>query len=42
MLKWLVKHNISTVDTVGRIMAESYTDKDNLMGYVKKNKFFGD
>ena len=42
ILKWLVKNNINTVDTVGRVMAEYYTNKDNLMGYVRKNKsFFG-
>ena len=42
VLKWLVKHNINTVDTVGRIMAEYYTNKDNLMDYVRKNKVFSD
>lgn len=42
ILKWLVKHNINTVDGVGRIMAEYYTNKDTLMGYVRKNKVFGD
>ena len=42
VLKWLVKNNINTVDTVGRVMAEYYTNKDNLMGYVKKNKILGD
>jgi len=38
VLKWLVKQNINTVDTVGRAMAEYYTNKDNLMRFVKKNK----
>ena len=41
VLKWLVKRNIDTVDSVGRIMAEYYTNKDSLMGYVKKNKALG-
>ncbi len=42
ILKWLAKHNINTVDTVGRVMAEYYTNKDNLISYVKKNKLLGD
>ena len=41
VLNWLVKNNISTVDTVGRVMAEYYTNKDNLMSYIKRNKLFG-
>ncbi|MBI2652982.1 type II/IV secretion system ATPase subunit [Candidatus Woesearchaeota archaeon] len=42
VLKWLVKNNINTVDTVGRVMAEYYTNKDNLMGCVRKNKLLAD
>lgn len=42
ILKWLVKNNINTVDTVGRVMAEYYTNKDSLMGYVRKNKLLSD
>ena len=42
VLKWLVKKNIDTVDTVGRVMAEYYTNKDNLMDYVKRNKLLDD
>jgi archaeal flagellar protein FlaI len=42
VLKWMVKHNINTVDTVGRTMAEYYTDKDNLMSHVRRNKLLGD
>ena len=42
VLKWLVKNKINTVDTVGRVMAEYYTNKDNLMDYVKKNKLLAD
>jgi flagellar protein FlaI len=38
ILKWLVKQNINTVDSVGRVMAEYYTNKDNLMNFVKKNR----
>ena len=41
VLKWLVKNNINTVDTVGRVMAEYYTNNDNLMNYVKRNKLLG-
>ena len=42
ILKWIVKNNINTVDGVGRIMAEYYTNSDNLMEYVRKNKPLGD
>jgi len=38
VLKYLVKHNIDTVDEVGRVMAEYYTDKDNFMKIVRSNK----
>ncbi|MBW2977103.1 Flp pilus assembly complex ATPase component TadA [Candidatus Woesearchaeota archaeon] len=41
ILKWLVKQNINTVDTVGRVMAEYYTQPEYLMGFVKKNKKLG-
>jgi flagellar protein FlaI len=40
VLKWLVKQNISTVDGVGRIIAEYYTNKDSLMRYVHGNRAF--
>ncbi|MBI3034851.1 type II/IV secretion system ATPase subunit [Candidatus Woesearchaeota archaeon] len=42
VLKWLVKNKINTVDTVGRVMAEYYTNTDNLMAHVRKNKLLGD
>ncbi|MBI2650690.1 type II/IV secretion system ATPase subunit [Candidatus Woesearchaeota archaeon] len=42
VLKWLARHNINTVDTVGRVMAEYYTNKDNLMEHVRKNKLLSD
>jgi flagellar protein FlaI len=38
VLKYLVKNDIDTVDGVGRVMAEYYTNKKNLMSLVKKNK----
>jgi len=38
ILKWLVKQNIDTVDSVGRVMAEYYTQSDYLMKFVNKNK----
>ena len=38
VLKWMVKQNVNTVDTVGKVMAEYYTDPDYLMKLVKKNK----
>ncbi|MBW2965602.1 type II/IV secretion system ATPase subunit [Candidatus Woesearchaeota archaeon] len=40
VLKWLVKQKISTVDEVGRVMAEYYTNKKNLMKFVRSNKPF--
>ncbi len=40
ILKYLVKQSITSVDGVGRIIAEYYTDKDNLMKFVKANKPF--
>ncbi|MFP4567579.1 MAG: type II/IV secretion system ATPase subunit [Candidatus Woesearchaeota archaeon] len=42
ILKYLVNHNINTIDGVGRIMAEYYTDRDNLMKFVNKNEVFKD
>ncbi|MBW2996251.1 Flp pilus assembly complex ATPase component TadA [Candidatus Woesearchaeota archaeon] len=43
VLKWLVKQNVNDVDSVGRAMAEYYTNKDNLMKFVRRNKpFLGD
>ena len=38
VLKWLVKQNIDTVDSVGKVVAEYYTKPDYLMKFVKKNK----
>ncbi len=38
ILEYLVKNKIDTVDGVGRIMAEYYTNKENLMKFVKNNK----
>jgi len=38
ILKWLVKQNINTVDTVGKALALYYTQPDYISGLVKKNK----
>jgi flagellar protein FlaI len=38
VLNYLVKNNIVDVDDVGRIVAEYYTDKDNMMKFVHANK----
>ena len=38
ILKWLVKQNIDTIDGVGKVMAEYYTDKDYLISVAGKNK----
>ncbi|MEM4638119.1 MAG: ATPase, T2SS/T4P/T4SS family [Candidatus Woesearchaeota archaeon] len=40
ILKYMVKHDITDIDHVGRLMAEYYTDKDNLLKYVKADKKF--
>jgi flagellar protein FlaI len=37
ILKWLVRHDISEINDVGKVMAEFYTRKDNLMKFVNKN-----
>jgi len=41
ILVWLGTQNLSTVDEVGRVMAEYYTNKENLMKFVKANKPWG-
>ena len=38
VLKYLLALNIDSVDGVGRVVAEYYTDKDNLMKYVNNKK----
>ena len=38
VLKWLVKQDIDSVDGVGKVMAEYYSNKENLMKYVHANK----
>ena len=38
ILKYLVDLNIDHVDDVGRVIAEYYTDKDNLMSHVRKKQ----
>ncbi|MEM0231377.1 MAG: type II/IV secretion system ATPase subunit [Candidatus Woesearchaeota archaeon] len=38
VLAWLVKQQVKTVDGVGRVMAEYYTNKENLLKYVRANK----
>ncbi len=42
ILVYLVKNDINRVDEVGKVIAEYYTDKDNLMKAVKSNKLLGD
>jgi len=38
VLRYMLKNNIDKVDSVGRVMAEYYTNYDNLMKHVRKNK----
>lgn len=37
VLKWLAKNDINDVDRVGRVIAEFYTNRDNLRNMIKKN-----
>ena len=37
ILKWLAKNNINTVDGVGKVMANYYTNKNDLISYITKN-----
>lgn len=41
VLKYLLKNEIRSVDGVGRVMAEYYTNRENLMNFIKHNKLFG-
>lgn len=40
VIDYLVKFDILTVDGVGRVIAEYYTNKENIMKHVKANKSF--
>ena len=40
VLSYLVKNNITNVDEVGKIIAEYYTDKENMMKFVNANKSY--
>ena len=40
ILKWMVKQQVKTIDGVGKVVAEYYTNKDNLMKFVRGNKKF--
>ncbi|MFP4524085.1 MAG: ATPase, T2SS/T4P/T4SS family [Candidatus Woesearchaeota archaeon] len=42
VLKYMNDHDITSVDGVGRVIAEYYTDKDNLMDHVKAGKTLED
>jgi len=38
ILQWMLKQNIKTVNTVGKVIADYYRDKDYVLNLVKKNK----
>ncbi len=40
VIDYLVKHSIFTVDAVGRVIAEYYTDKENLFRFIKADQPF--
>ncbi|NTV22877.1 MAG: type II/IV secretion system ATPase subunit, partial [Nanoarchaeota archaeon] len=41
ILEYIVKNKIDSVDGVGRVMAEYYTNKDRLIDHVRQNKSLG-
>ena len=38
VLKWLVKQKIDSLDGVGKVMGEYYTNEENIMKLIKRNK----
>ena len=38
ILDWMLKQNIKTVNTVGKVFADYYKDKDYVLELVRKNK----
>lgn len=38
ILQWMLDRNIKTVNTVGKVIADYYRNKDEVMKYVNKNK----
>jgi hypothetical protein len=38
VLQWMVKHQVSTVNGVGKIIAEYYMDPKNLLKIIEKNE----
>jgi flagellar protein FlaI len=41
VLKYLINHNVESVDEVGQAMAEYYTNHEEFMHFVNSNKLFG-
>jgi hypothetical protein len=37
VLKWLVGKNIDDIETIGLIMSDYYTEKEDLMRFVSNN-----
>jgi len=42
VLKWLVKKDINTVNEVGKVIAQYYTENENMLRIVNSNKEIGD
>lgn len=38
ILDWMVKYNVDSVETVGKVMAEYYMDADHVTEYVEKDR----
>ena len=38
ILNWMLKNNIKTVNSVGKVIAEYYNDKSNVVDISSKNK----
>jgi hypothetical protein len=37
VLKWLATHNINTVDGVGKVVGSYYTNRENILKFIRKN-----
>ncbi len=42
LLKWLVKKNITDINTIGLIMSDYYTEKERLLSIVRQGKDYSD
>ena len=38
ILQWMLDNNIKTVNTVGKVVADYYHDRERVLGIIKKNR----